>query len=104
MISKPRPRSFLGCHSPPRPCTAPRKEGPAAIADAFDLANTKLGDSEWAIGSYSIADIHVFRIYWRFLTQIDAAPGTYPALESHHDRMLARPAVQKAMEFEKAYG
>ncbi|MGI9409271.1 MAG: glutathione S-transferase family protein [Hyphomicrobiaceae bacterium] len=81
-----------------------RKEGPAAIAEAFDLANTKLGDSDWAIGRYSIADIHIFRIYWRFLTQIDAAPGTYPALESHHDRMLARPAVQKTMEIEKAYG
>ncbi len=77
-----------------------RKEGPAAIAEAFDLANTKLGDRDWAIGQYSIADIHVFRIYWRFLTQIDAAPGAYPALEAHHDRMMARSAVQKAMEIE----
>lgn len=81
-----------------------RKEGAAAIAEAFDLANKKLGDDEWCVGSYSIADIHVFRVYWRFLREIDAAPGTYPALESHHDRMLARPSVQQAMEIEKRYG
>jgi glutathione S-transferase len=80
-----------------------RKQGPAAIAEAFDLANKKLGDGEWCVGRYSIADIHVFRIYWRFSQEIDAAPGTYPALESHHDRMLARPAVQKAMEIEKRH-
>jgi hypothetical protein len=29
--------------------------------------------------------------------------GTYPALEAHHERMLARPAVQKAFEVEKKY-
>lgn len=79
-----------------------RKEGPPAIAEAFALANTKLDGREWCVGAYSIADIHVFRIYWRFKTEIDAAPGTYPALEAHHDRMLARPAVVKAMEIEKA--
>jgi len=81
-----------------------RKEGPAAIAEAFELANKKLGDGQWCVGRYSIADIHVFRVFWRFRREIDAAPGTYPALESHHDRMLARPAVQRAMEIEKKYG
>ena len=80
-----------------------RKEGPAGIADAFALANTKLNGNEWAVGAYSIADIHVFRIYWRFRREIDAAPGTFPALEAHHDRMLARPAVQQAMAIEKDY-
>lgn len=81
-----------------------RKQGPAGIAEAFDVANAKLGDGEWVAGRYSIADIHVFRIYWRFRPEIDAAPGTYPALEAHHDHMLARPAVQKAIEIENAYG
>jgi glutathione S-transferase len=80
-----------------------RKEGPAAIAAAFDVANRKLGYRDWAIGQYSIADIHLFRVYWRFRPGIDAAPGTYPALEAHHDRMLARPAVQKAIAIEKKY-
>lgn len=82
---------------------AARLGGPEQIAEAFALTNTKLGDRDWAIGRYSIADIHVFRVYWRFRPTIDAAPGTYPALEAHHDRMLARPAVQKAMEIDKTY-
>ncbi len=81
-----------------------RHLGPEAIAASFKLANDKLGDRQWAVGRYTIADIHVFRIYWRFIRQIEAAPGTYPALEAHHDRMLARPAVQQAMEIEKQYG
>ena len=80
-----------------------RRHGPEEIAEVFALTNKKLDGREWAIGRYSIADIHVFRIYWRFRGQVDAAPGTYPALEAHHDRMLARPAVQQAMEIEKAY-
>jgi glutathione S-transferase len=78
-------------------------KGPEAVADAFRVANEKLGDREWAIGRFTIADIHLFRVYWRFRPTIDAQPGTYPALEAHHERMLARPAVQKAMEIEKGY-
>ena len=80
-----------------------RKDGPEAIAAAFELANAKLGNREWAIGRFSIADIHVFRIYWRFKGEVSAPAGTYPALEAHHDRMLARSAVQKAIEIEKQY-
>ena len=84
-----------------------RVKGPEAIADAFDVANVKLGakpgDGAWAIGRFSIADIHLFRVYWRFRSTIDVASGTYPALEAHHDRMLDRPAVQKAIEIEKSY-
>lgn len=80
-----------------------RAKGPEAIADAFRVANEKLADREWAIGPFTIADIHLFRVYWRFKSAIDAEPGTYPALEAHHDRMLARASVQKALEIEKGY-
>ena len=80
-----------------------RLGGPEQIAAAFDVANRKLGDSEWAAGRFTIADIHLFRVFWRFHPNIKAAPGTYPALEAHHARMLSRPSVQKAMEIEKAY-
>ena len=81
-----------------------RVGGAEAFAEAFEITNTKLGDRQWAIGRFTIADIHLFRVYWRFRPTLDAPLGTYPALESHHDRMLARPAVQKAMEIEKGYG
>jgi glutathione S-transferase len=81
-----------------------RARGSEHVVNAFAVANRKLGERQWVIGSFSIADIHLFRVYWRFRLGIDAAPGTYPALEAHHDRMLARPAVQKALAIEKAYG
>ena len=81
-----------------------RARGSEHVANAFAVANRKLGDRQWAIGRYSIADIHLFRVYWRFRPGIEATPGTYPALEAHHDRMLARPAVQKALAIEKSYG
>ncbi len=77
--------------------------GAEQFAEAFAVANTKLGDNDWAIGRYSIADIHVFRIYWRFRPTLELPMGTFPALEAHHDRMLARPAVQKALELEKDF-
>jgi glutathione S-transferase len=70
-----------------------RARGSEHVANAFAVANRKLGDRQWAVGRDSIADIHLFRVYWRFRPCIDAPPGTYPALEAHHDRMLARPAV-----------
>ena len=80
-----------------------RAKGPEAMAEAMDVANKKLGKNEWAIGKFSIADIHLFRVYWRFRPGMDAPKGTYPVLEAHEARMLARPAVQKAIEAEKKY-
>ena len=66
-------------------------------------ANRKLGDRQWAVGRFSIAYIHLFRVYWRFRPGTNVPPGAYPALEAHHERMLARPAVQKALAVEKTY-
>jgi glutathione S-transferase len=81
-----------------------RARGAEHMASAIDLANVKLGNRTWAVGdSYSIADIHLFRIYWRFRPDLNAPKGTHPALEAHHERMLARPAVQKALETERKY-
>ena len=80
-----------------------RARGPEHVPSALTVADRKLGDRQWAIGGFSIADIHLFRVYWRFRPGMDAPVGTYPALEAHHDRMLARPAVQKALAAEKTY-
>ena len=80
-----------------------RARGPEHVAEAFRIANERLAGRDWAIGRYSIADIHLFRVYWRFRPGMDAAPDTCPALEAHHERMLVRPAVKKAFEIEKKY-
>ena len=80
-----------------------RAKGPEHVTEAFTIANARLAGREWAIGRYSIADIHLFRVYWRFRPEHNAAPGTYPALEAHYERMMARPAVKKALEIEKKF-
>ena len=45
-----------------------------------------------------------FRLYWRFATTLNIAPGAYPNLSAHYDRMMARPAVQRTLEAEAAVG
>jgi glutathione S-transferase len=83
---------------------AARARGTEHVANSFAVAERKLDGRQWAIDRFSIADIHLFRVFWRFRPGVEAPAGTYPALEAHRDRMLARPAVQKALAAEKAYG
>src|SRR6267378_752034 len=49
-----------------------------------------------------IADIHLFRLYWRFFNSLHPAPGEFPNLHAHYQRMMARPAVRKTCEIEAA--
>lgn len=70
----------------------------------YQLADQKLGNRDWAIGTYSIADIHLFRLFWRFRDSLKPEPGDFPALEAHAKRMMARPAVQKTLQVESALG
>ena len=46
----------------------------------------------------------LFRLYWRFSRALDFAPGTFPHLAAHQMRMMARPAVKRTCEIEKAIG
>jgi glutathione S-transferase len=32
------------------------------------------------------------------------APGTFPGLSAHYERMMARPAVQRVLKIESAIG
>jgi len=70
----------------------------------YKLADERLGAREWAIGRYSIADIHLFRLFWRFENSLKPPPGTFPNLSAHRQRMMARPAVKKTIEIEAAVG
>jgi len=80
-----------------------RRQGQAHAEQVYDLADRRLGPG-WALGSYSIADIHLFRLFWRFAGSLGVAPGRFPNLEAHRARMLARPAVQRTIEIESAIG
>jgi glutathione S-transferase len=70
----------------------------------YKLADQRLGKQEWAIGRYSIADIHLFRLFWRFANSLKPPPGSLPNLEAHYTRMMARPAVRRTIEIEQAIG
>ena len=71
----------------------------------YALADARLGARDWAVGSrYSIADIHLFRLFWRFSGSLNPPRAEFPNLFSHHDRILDRPAVRKTLEIESAIG
>ncbi len=81
-----------------------RGRGAEHATAVWKLADQRLGAREWVAGAYSIADIHVFRLYWRLNGSMKPAPGTFPNLAAHHDRMLARPAVARTIADEAAIG
>jgi glutathione S-transferase len=81
-----------------------RRQGLDHAKEIYAIADRRLGHREWAIGTYSIADIHLFRLYWRFFNSLKPAPGTFPNLDAHYARMMARPAVQKTIAIEAAIG
>lgn len=80
-----------------------RARGPEHVVAAFNHAEKRLGSKTWAIGRFSVADIHLFRVFWRFRPGLEQPAGTWPALEAHRDRMLARPSVVAALATEKTF-
>jgi glutathione S-transferase len=81
-----------------------RRQGRAHAEAVWGIAERRLGGQGWAIGRYSIADIHLFRLYWRFANSLHPAPGTFPSLTDHYARMMERPAVRRTLEIEHAIG
>jgi len=81
-----------------------RRQGIEHARALWAIADQRLGHREWAIGRYSIADIHLFRLYWRFRGSLNPQPGEFPNLAAHYDRMMARPAVQRTIGVESAIG
>jgi glutathione S-transferase len=82
-----------------------RRQGLEHARTVYALADQRLGKNEWAVGGrYSIADIHLFRLYWRFRSSLNPGPGEFPNIEAHYQRMMARPAVKKTIEVESKIG
>ena len=81
-----------------------RRQGLEHARAVYAIAEQRLAGQDWAVGRYSIADIHLFRLFWRFSGSLNPQPGVFPALTAHYERMMARPAVQKTIEIETAIG
>ena len=81
-----------------------RQKGIDHARAVWAIADKKLGNG-WALGEhYSIADIHLFRLYWRLINSLKLTPGTFPNLDAHYARMMARPAVRRTIAVETAVG
>jgi glutathione S-transferase len=78
--------------------------GTEAARSAWALAEQRLGGAEWALEHYSIVDIHLFRLFWRFCGRAGLNAAAYPALAGHYSRMMAREAVKRTIAAEAAIG
>ena len=75
--------------------------GPERVAQAFRIAEQKLAGKQWCVGNkYSIADIHLFRLYWRFKDRFGLKEVDHPSIHAHFERMMQLPAVKKTIEAE----
>lgn len=82
-----------------------RGKGAEAARAAFAIADRRLGAREWALGArYSIADIHLFRLFWRLRYAGLAPEGAFDNLDRHYAAMMRRPAVQRTCAAEAAIG
>jgi glutathione S-transferase len=81
-----------------------RRRGPDHAAGIWELAGLRLGDRGWALGSYSIVDIHLFRLYWRMINSTRSHPAGLANLDAHHEAMMGRPAVQRTIGIESRIG
>jgi glutathione S-transferase len=82
-----------------------RQRGPEFAAKVWPVVEQRLGNKTWCVGdSYSIADIHLFRLYFRYINFPPPVIGSYPNLDAHYKRVMARPAVQKTCKIESDIG
>jgi glutathione S-transferase len=81
-----------------------RRQGEAQAQAVYRIADQRLGAGPWAVGNYSIADIHLFRLFWRFRGLLGADPASFPHLTAHYERMMQRPAVRATLAADAAAG
>ena len=79
--------------------------GPERAEAALEQAERRLGTREWAVSDrLSMADIHLFRLFWRMRHTHLLPLDKWPGLLAHYDRMMALPAVQKTCTVEQGIG
>jgi glutathione S-transferase len=82
-----------------------RRQGLEHAQAVWETTEARLGADNWAVGGrYSIADIHLFRLFWRFVGSLNPPHEAFPNLMAHYERMMARPAVQATIAAEAAAG
>ena len=77
---------------------AVRAEGKRLFAEGFAIMDKTLGDKDYLLGHYSIADAALF--YVSFWAEGRKTLDLPPRIAAHYARMQTRPAVQRAMAAE----
>ena len=81
-----------------------RRLGIDVAKRVWSVAERRLDGQPWAADQYSIADIHLFRLFWRASASLPFDERDLPALFDHKARMLDRAAVRKTIMIEAAIG
>jgi glutathione S-transferase len=81
-----------------------RRIGLERWREVFVLAEQRLRDQDWTVDRFSIADIHLFRLWWRYVDTVHPDTLPFPGLDSHYRRMMERPAVRQTLEVESKIG
>jgi glutathione S-transferase len=81
-----------------------RRQGLDHLIEVWCIADAKLGSRQWALGDYSIVDIHLFRLFWRMIASAKPEQSTFPNLFPHYERMMIRSAVIRTIEIESDIG
>ncbi len=81
-----------------------RRLGLEHATTVYKLADRRMAERSWVLNRYSVADIHLFRLFWRFNASLRPSPDAFPNLMAHHDRTLTRLAVQRTIEAEAKIG
>ena len=81
-----------------------RRIGRERWREVFEIAEQRLAGAEWCVERYSIADIHLFRLWWRYVDTLHPDLGPFPGLTAHYRHMMQRPAVKRTLEVEAAIG
>lgn len=78
------------------------EKGCASMAEFFDLIEQRLTKGDWWYGEdWSAMDAYLYWVFWRVAgAEFDTSP--YPNYQKHAERMMQRPAVQRALAREKA--
>jgi glutathione S-transferase len=74
---------------------AVRMQGKKIFGDGLALVSATLGDQDYLMGDFSVADAALFYVtFWNNAVAKVEVPAN---INAHYDRMMARPAVQRAM-------
>ncbi len=77
---------------------AVKAEGLKTANQGFALIDRSLAGKEWIVGDFTLADPALFYVsYWAAVRLKSGLPAN---VRAHFDRMMERPAVQKALKDE----